>query len=85
MELDSKKKIVIGIVIIIVLGILIYLYYDYANSKADSIDINVTEDDEFEKEQLESNIMRNNEEKGENIIIIHITGAVKNPRNCKIK
>ena len=85
MELDSKKKIVIVVVIVVVLGILIYLYYDYANSKEESIDINITEDDGFEIGKLENNITKNSEEKGEDIIIIHITGAVENPRNCKIK
>ena len=85
MELDLKKKIVIGVVIVVVLGILIYLYYDYANSKEESIEINFAEDDELEIGQLESDVTENDEGKSEEIIIIHITGAIKNPRNCKIK
>ena len=83
MELDLKKKIIIGIIIVAVLGILVYLYYDYANSNEESINIDVEEDNEFEIGQLENSSTKITEEESEDIIIIHITGAIKNPRNCK--
>lgn len=85
MELDLKKKIIIGIIIVAVLGILVYLYYDYANSNEESINIDVEEDNEFEIGQLENSSTKITEEESEDIIIIHITGAIKNPRNCKNK
>ena len=83
MELDLKKKIIIGIIIVAVLGILVYLYYDYANSNEESINIDVEEDNEFEIGQLENSSTKITEEESEDIIIIHTTGAIKNPRNCK--
>ena len=83
MELDLKKKIIIGIIIVAVLGIVVYLYYDYANSNEESINIDVEEDNEFEIGQLENSSTKITEEESEDIIIIHITGAIKNPRNCK--
>lgn len=78
MELDFKKKIVIGIFIVIILAISAYLYYDYMN---DGAKISI-EESETENEIVKSDV-RENEEKDENIIVIHIAGAVNNPRNCK--
>lgn len=83
MDLDLKKKVIIGCLIGIVLLISGYLYYDYINSNSDnSINIENSSKEE-QKSGLVKNIMSNeNDTKEDNIIIIHIAGAVKNPRNC---
>ena len=78
MELDLKKKIIIGSFITLVLLILGYLYYDYINRNNDN-SINIEND--LGKEETKSE----REAKEENIIIGHLAGAVKNPRNCKNK
>ena len=83
MDLDLKKKVIIGCLIGIILLISGYLYYDYINSNSDnSINIENSSKEE-QKSGLVKNIMSNeNDTKEDNIIIIHIAGAVKNPRNC---
>ena len=84
MELDFKKKVIIGICVFVILGMSIYLYYDYASSKQD-----MNEDDVFENNKIdffseESNKSEENKDNINNgeVIIVHITGAVKNQRNC---
>lgn len=80
MELDFRKKLIIGGFIVVVLAVFAYLYYDYKeNEKVTSFSIEESEVDEIK----ESEISKNENEKKEDIIIIHITGAVNNPRNYK--
>ena len=87
MELDLKKKIIIGSFITLVLLILGYLYYDYINRSNDnSINIENNLGEEETKSSLAKNFLLNERDaKEENIIIVHLAGAVKNPRNCKNK
>lgn len=77
MELNTTKKIIIGGFIVIVIAIFGYLYFDYksSNNAADITsgkegDIEIVEKEKITKEE-------------DDIIIVHITGAVNDPRNCK--
>lgn len=88
MELDFKKKIIIGAFIVVVLAISGYLYYDYTNNNnTDNINI---EDDINEVQsniggEIENKLLENSSASNEDIIIVHVSGAVNNPRNCKNK
>ena len=61
-----------------------YLYYEYINNNNTS-DINIEntldEDNQNKSSVVEKAILK--EKKDEDIIIVHIEGAVCNPRNCK--
>lgn len=86
MELDLKKKIIIGAFIAVVLIISCYLYYEFINNSNNTINI----ENDFEEDGEKSGSKKDKLENGkntneENIIIIHIAGAVKNPRNCENK
>lgn len=87
MEFDLKKKVIIGCFIAAVLLISGYLYYEYINSSSDnSINIENNSEQKELKSGLEKNLASNEKDiKGDNIIIIHIAGAVKKPRNYKDK
>lgn len=86
MELDFKKKIIIGGFIAVILLIFGYLYYDYINSSSNTIYIESGSEEEQNKSGIAKNLILNEKDtKEDNIIIIHIAGAVKNPRNCENK
>lgn len=74
MEFTNKQKIIFTIVIIILIFIGIYVYNIRFDSSRDNVD---TENDN--NINLIENFLDNNENKNEkdNIIIVHITGAVK--------
>ena len=86
MELDFKKKLIIGCFIAVVLLISGYLYYEYVNSSnnTDTI-IENSVDEDGNGVGVKKAILNEIETKEENIIIVHIAGAVCNPRNCKDK
>ena len=87
MELDFKKKIIIGCFAAVVLLISGYLYYEYLNSNNTGtiIESNIDEDSENKSSVVKKAVLNEIETKEENIIIVHIAGAVCNPRNCKNK
>ena len=62
-----------------------YLYYEYINNNNNTSDINIEntldEDNQNKSSVVEKAILK--EKKDEDIIIVHIEGAVCNPRNCK--
>ena len=84
MELDFKKKIIIGAFIALVLGISGYLYFDYINnSEVSSVEPQISEKSEVQNSLVENT--EDKDEKEENIIIVHISGCVLNPGIVKIK
>lgn len=83
MELDFKKKIIIGIFIVIVLGISGYLYFDYINNTEVS-NIEIENLQNTKENNTEDNIIDKKDEQ-ENLIIVHIAGSVINPGIVKIK
>lgn len=83
MELDFKKKIIIGAFISIVVLILGYLYYDYINN-SNTASIEIEENtNESNKNIVEKNLEKN--ETQDEQIIVHIAGAVNKPGIVKIK
>lgn len=85
MELDFKKKIIIGCFVAVVLLISGYLYYEYINSNNPGtiIESNSNENSEDKGSVVKKAVLNEIENKEEDIIIVHIAGAVCNPRNCK--
>ena len=77
--LDKKKKkqkiIVIAIAGIVVIGIMYFIY----NKNQVKEDINI------ENEILVNNVITNENNTNDDIVIIHITGSVKNPGIVKLK
>ena len=87
MELDFKKKIIIGLFFTVIILISIYLYYDYVNNNSNDIitENNIEKEDERKTNDLEKTINNEIKSKDENIIIVHIAGAVVNPGIVKVK
>ncbi len=79
MELDTRKKVIIGGFIVIVIAIFGYLYFDYKSSN-NAADITSGKEGDIEIVGKEKSTKEDDD-----IIIVHITGAVNNPRNCKNK
>ena len=76
MELTKKQKIiVIAIAGIVVIGIMYFIY----NKNQVKEDINI------ENEILVNNVITNENNTNDDIVIIHITGSVKNPGIVKLK
>lgn len=74
-NLDSKqKKIVIIVGIIIIIGILYFIYNEVDKKSTDQIDNNML--------SIENNTKENEESK--ELVIVHITGAVKTPGIVKL-
>lgn len=79
MELDTRKKVIIGGFIVIVIAIFGYLYFDYKSSNNAAYITSGKEGD------IEIAGKEKSTKEDDDIIIVHITGAVNNPRNCKNK
>ena len=79
MELDTRKKVIIGGFIVIVIAIFGYLYFDYKSSN-NAADITSGKEGDIEIAGKEKSTKEDDD-----IIIVHITGAVNHPRNCKNK
>ena len=74
-NLDSKqKKIVIIVGIIIIIGILYFIYNEVDKKSTDQIDNNML--------SIENNTKENEESK--ELVIVHITGAVRTPGIVKL-
>ena len=71
----KQKKIVIAIAGIVVIGIMYFIY----NKNQVKEDINI------ENEILVNNVITNENNTNDDIVIIHITGSVKNPGIVKLK
>lgn len=91
MQLDLKKKIIIGSFICIIILISGYLYHDFTHDNYDdniNIDVNEYKNNGINenKGQLEESEKTTLKDKivGDNVIIVHIAGAVKKPGIVKI-